>query len=64
MVLVLISWYLNILTSFVPLSLFKTIIPYFYTSFAKLEHQHCHTILSFFGGTSEKFAVPTSVFKR
>ena len=40
-----------------------TIIPYFYNSFAKLEHQHRHTILSFIGGSPKKFAVPDGFFE-
>jgi hypothetical protein len=52
-----------LLTVHVPYS-FLTIFPYFYISYSEVEHQHYHTILSFFGGSSEKFAVPASVLKR
>jgi hypothetical protein len=40
-----------------------TIIPYFYTSFAKLELKRCHTLLSFFGSPPEKFALPDGFFE-
>jgi hypothetical protein len=40
-----------------------TIIPYFYTSINKLESKRSHTLLSFFGCPSEKFAVSDGIFE-